>query len=56
MTPCVEKIFKFIVFTFLEIALNLGIFTHAPSSLLKTRLPPPSSYDNTQGRGKLLTP
>ena len=30
MPPCVGKTFKFIVFTFLENALNLGIFTHAP--------------------------
>ena len=27
--PCVGKIFKFMVFSFLENALNLGIFTHA---------------------------
>ena len=28
--PCVGKFFKFIIFTFLENALNLGIFTHVP--------------------------
>ena len=28
--PCAGKIFKFMVFAFLENALNLGIFTHAP--------------------------
>ena len=27
---CVGKVFKLMVFTFLENALNLGIFTHAP--------------------------
>ena len=30
ISPCVGKIFKFIPFTFLENALNLGIFTHVP--------------------------
>ena len=29
--PCVGKTFKFLVFTFLENALKLGIFTHVPS-------------------------
>ena len=28
--PCVGKTFQFMVFTFLENALNLCIFTHAP--------------------------
>ena len=28
--PCVGKSYKFMMFTFLENALNLGIFTHAP--------------------------
>ena len=28
--PCAGKFFKFVVFTFLENALNLCIFTHAP--------------------------
>ena len=28
--PFVGKMFKFVVFSFLENALNLGIFTHAP--------------------------
>ena len=28
--PCVGKTFKFLAFTFLENALNLGIFTHVP--------------------------
>ena len=28
--PCVGKIFKFMVFTFLENVLNLGIFTYVP--------------------------
>ena len=30
MPPCVGKNFKFMMFTFLENALNLGVFTHAP--------------------------
>ena len=30
LLPCVVKIFKFMEFTFLENALVLGIFTHAP--------------------------
>ena len=34
--PCVGKISKFIVFTFPENALNLGIFTHAPPHLKLT--------------------
>ena len=28
--PCIGKFFKFMVFTFLEIALNLGIITYVP--------------------------
>ena len=28
--PCMRKIFQFMVFTFLENALNICIFTHAP--------------------------
>ena len=28
--PCVVKIFKFMVFTFLKNALNIGIFTNVP--------------------------
>ena len=34
--PCVGNIFKFMVFTFVENALNLGIFTHVPHSPAKT--------------------
>ena len=29
--PYVGKIYKFMMFTFLENALNLGVFTHAPA-------------------------
>ena len=39
------------VFTFLENALNLSIFTHAP---LPTQNFPPNSYHHTLGRRKLL--
>ena len=31
--PCVGKIYEFMMFTFLENALNLGIFTQVPSHL-----------------------
>ena len=31
IVPCVGKIWKGMVFSFLEHALNLGIFTHAPA-------------------------
>ena len=41
------------VFTFLENALNLGIFTRAP---LPTQNSPSSSYHRTLDRGKLLIP
>ena len=40
------------MFTFLEMALNLGIFTHAP---LHSKLVP-SCCHYTLGRGKLLIP
>ena len=52
--PCVRKIFKFMVFAFLENALNLSIFTYAFP--LPTQSSPPSSYHHTLGRGKLLIP
>ena len=52
--PCVRKIFKFMVFTFLENGLNLGIFTYA--SPFPTQIPPPSSYHHTLARGKLIIP
>ena len=43
MPPCVGKTFKFIVFTFLENALNLGIFTHATIPHLKLQ---PELFEN----------
>ena len=46
------KSFKFMVFTFLENALNLGIFTHVPSLL--TQCSPLSSYHHILVRRKLL--
>lgn len=48
-----EKVFKSIVLTFLENALNLTIFTHPP---LPSQNSPPTSYHHSQGRGKLLFP
>ena len=45
------KVFKFIGFTFLKNALNLGILTHA---LFPTQNSPPNSYHHTLRRGKLL--
>ena len=47
---CVTKILKFMVFTFLENALNVGIFSHAPHH---SKLAP-SSCHHTLGKGKLL--
>ena len=47
IAPCVGKIFKFMVFAFLENALNWGIFTRAPApqsklqaELLENLFPP----------------
>ena len=49
---CVGNIFKFIVFTFLENALNLIILVMLPFPTQNSR----SSYHQTLGRGKLLIP
>ena len=51
--PCVGKSSKFMVFIFLENALNLGIFTHPPLPIQNSPL---SYYQNTLGRRKLLIP
>ena len=50
---CVGKMFKVMVFIFLETPLNIGIFTYA--SLFTQNLPP-SCYHHSLDRGKLLTP
>ena len=50
---CVGKMFKVMVFIFLENPLNIGIFTYA--SLFTQNLPP-SCYHHSLDRGKLLTP
>ena len=52
--PCVGKIFKFMVFTFLENALNLGIFIHALSSQSKLSSNSYHQIFGRVGRGKLL--
>ena len=51
-TSWVGQFFKFMVLTFLENALNLGIFTHVPPNQNST----PSSCHHTLGRRKLLIP
>ena len=48
--PCVGKFFKFMAFTFLEIALNLGI-TSAPTPP-HSKLSP--KFLSSLGKGKLL--
>ena len=50
--PGVGRIFKFMVLTFLENALDLGIFTMS----LLTLSSPPSSCQHTIARRKLLIP
>ena len=50
--PCVEKFFKFMMFTVLENALNLGIFTHISSH---SKLAPKFLL-STLGRRKLFIP
>ena len=44
---CVGKMFQFIVFTFLENALNLCIYSHAPLS--KSKLQVESASPKTEG-------
>ena len=53
ISPWLGKFFRFMVFTSLESALNLCIFTHVS---LPTQNTPPSSYHRTLGRGKLIIP
>ena len=55
--PCVENFFKFMVFTFLENALNLGIFTHvSPHSKLapKFLLSHPRQKEITHSQGSIF--
>ena len=53
ISPCMGKIFKFMMFTLLEnvLILNLSIFTRVP---LSSHNSPPSFYYHTLFRGKLF--
>ena len=51
--PCMQKIVKFMEFTFLENALIRGVFTHAPP---QSKLAPKFLSSRPIGRRKLLIP
>ena len=55
ITPCVGKPFKFMVFKFLDNALNIGIFTHVSLPHAHLKLFPKFLHD-ILGRMKLLIP